>query len=70
MPNIKKMKRSEFENLYEDQIKEKAYEKIKEEEEYQDDYRGVLEEYIDEIITNNFEQFVDEYAEMLGVELE
>ncbi|NCC55428.1 MAG: hypothetical protein EOM11_08120 [Erysipelotrichia bacterium] len=70
MPNIKKMKRSEFENLYEDQIKEAALQSIYENTGELDDYRGLREEYIDEIITNNFEQFVDEYAEMLGVELE
>jgi len=66
----KKMKRSEFEKLFEDRIKENAIQSIRENEDERDGYRGPVEEYEDEIFTNNFDQYVDEYAEMLGVELE
>lgn len=66
----KKMKRSDFEKLYEDRIKESALQSIGENAGELDDYRGSREEYEDEIFTNNYEQYVDEYAEMLGVELE
>lgn len=66
----KKMKRSDFEKLYEDRIKESALQSIGENAGELDDYRGSKEEYEDEIFTNNYDQYVDEYAEMLGVELE
>jgi len=66
----KKMKRSDFEKLFEDRIKESAIQSIRENEDEKGDYRGPVEEYEDEIFTNNFDQYVDEYAEMLGVELE
>lgn len=66
----KKMKRSDFENLYEDRIKESALQSIYENTGELDDYRGLREEYEDEIFTNNFDQYVDEYAESIGVELE
>lgn len=66
----KKMKRSEFEKTYEDRIKEAAYDSIKERQGLSDGYHSPLDEYIDEIFTNNFDEFVDEYAEMLGVELD
>ena len=66
----KKMKRSDFEKLYENQIKENGLQSIAENIGELDDYRGPRDEYEDEIFTNNFDQYVDEYAEMLGVELE
>lgn len=66
----RKMKRSEFETLHFDGIKENALQSIAENIGELDDYRGPREEYDDEIFTNNFDQYVDEYAEMLGVELE
>lgn len=66
----KKMKRSDFEKLYEDRIKESALQSIGENAGELDDYRGSRDEYEDEIFTNNYDQYVDEYAEMLGVELE
>jgi len=64
------MKRSDFEKLYEDEIKENALQSIGENIGELGDYRGLRDEYEDEIFTNNYDQYVDEYAELLGVELE
>jgi hypothetical protein len=71
MQNTKtKMKRNDFEKMYEDEIKENAMQSISENIGELDDYRGQRDEYEDEIFTNNFDQYVDEYAEMLGIILE
>jgi hypothetical protein len=66
----KKMKRSEFEELFEDDIKDRALQSIRENHSERDGYNGPISEYEDEIYTNNLDQYVDEYAEWLGVELE
>lgn len=65
----KRMKKSDFEKIYEDRIRESAYQEIQEEEEYKDGYNGPIEEYIDEIFENNYDQFVEDYAEMKGIKL-
>ncbi|NCU41500.1 MAG: hypothetical protein EOM19_02110 [Candidatus Moranbacteria bacterium] len=75
MPNTKKpklaltMKRSDFEKFFEDAIKEAALTSIRENKHERDGYVGPVSEYEDEIFTNNFNQYVDEYADEMGITL-
>lgn len=65
-----KMKRSEFEKRFEDGIRDNAFQSIRENDDERDGYVGPISEYEDEIFTNNYEEYVDQYAEIMGVELE
>ena len=60
------MKRSDLKKYTKTEL-ENRHIKNQEEEEYKDGYNGQIEEYIDEIFTNNYDEFVEEYAEMKGI---
>jgi hypothetical protein len=67
---LKTMKKNEFEKEFEEEIKEWALKKIKEEDDFYSDYPFTpKEEYEDEIFTNNYEQYLNEFAEKKGIEL-
>ena len=65
----KRMTRKQFKELFEEEIKDFGYESIRENEDYFDGYPYVNEEFEEEIFDSNYEEFVDELAEELGVEI-